>query len=320
MAEPLFDPSLKKRKKKAVTFTEDPLGPDADPTTLPPEVIEATTVNGDVVDLGPQTAHEAMKAGQEKKKIDDDDEFKAMFGDLKKKKKKKEIPLDLVRPPKVHQFPFLTASSLQGEDSGASTPTTAPTDVPQVTSEDLDFSDMKKKKKSSKKKAAFDMEAFEKELNESKKDSGEGGKAKKGDDEDEDEDAPVDTSHLDQVDETELGDNPFSRPDVPISVDAGTEAWLTSDRDYTYPEVRPTQIFDYSNLNYFISSSHVSTPLSTQQTPHSSPPPQNDIQSHLHPSTKKVTKRPSSQTSPISAEKCIVRFVLPPILSYLSRL
>lgn len=95
--EPLFDPSLKKRKKKTVAFTEDPLGPEADPTVPAPETIESTTVNGDAVDLGPQTAHEAMKAGQEKKN-DEDGEFKAMFGDLKKKKKKKEIPLDLVRP------------------------------------------------------------------------------------------------------------------------------------------------------------------------------------------------------------------------------
>jgi len=92
--EPLFDPSLKKRKKKTVAFTEDPLGPEADPTAPAPETIDSTTVNGDPVDLGPTTAHEAMMAGQEKK--DENDEFKAMFGDLKKKKKKKEIPLDLV--------------------------------------------------------------------------------------------------------------------------------------------------------------------------------------------------------------------------------
>jgi translation initiation factor 2 subunit 2 len=94
---------------------------------------------------------------------------------------------------------------------------------------------MKKKKKSSKKKAAFDLEAFEKELNESKKGSEDGKKAK--DDDDDDDDGPIDTSHLDQVDETELGENPFSRPDAPIGVDAGTEPWLTSDRDYAYPEV-----------------------------------------------------------------------------------
>ncbi|KAJ3560391.1 hypothetical protein NP233_g10870 [Leucocoprinus birnbaumii] len=224
--EPLFDPSLKKRKKKTVAFTEDPLGPEADPTAPPPDSIDSTTVSGDAVDLGPATAHEAMK--EKKKDKDEDDEFKAMFGDLKKKKKKKEIPLDL------------------GEDSGTSTPTTAaPTDAaPQVTSDDLDFSDMKKKKKSSKKKAALDMEAFEKELNESKKE-------KKGGDEDEEEDdVPVDTSHLDNVDETELGDNPFSRPDAPVGVDAGTEAWLSSDRDYFYPEL----------LTRFYASLHAANP------------------------------------------------------------
>ena len=88
MAEPLFDPSLKK-KKKTVAFNEDPLGADADPTAPPPDTIDNTTLNGDAVDLGPTTAHERMK------KTNDDDDFKAMFGDLKKKKKKKEIPMDL---------------------------------------------------------------------------------------------------------------------------------------------------------------------------------------------------------------------------------
>lgn len=105
--EPLFDPSLKKRKKKQVAFTEDPLGAEADPTTPAPAVIENTTTNGEAVDMGPTTAHEQMKQqngsvevngdadGEGKAK--EDDELKAMFGDLKKKKKKKDIPLDLVR-------------------------------------------------------------------------------------------------------------------------------------------------------------------------------------------------------------------------------
>lgn len=97
--EPLFDPSLKKRKKKTVAFTEDPLGAEADPTVPAPEIIESTTVNGDAVDLGPTTAHEAMK-----EKKDEEDEFKAMFGDLKKKKKKKDIPLDFVSPPNIACF------------------------------------------------------------------------------------------------------------------------------------------------------------------------------------------------------------------------
>ena len=102
--EPLFDPSLKKRsKKKQVAFSEDPLGADADPT-VPAPSLDNTTAGGDVVDLGPKTVHEQMKQNEagvddvapEPKEVKDEEDFKAMFGDLKKKKKKKEIPLDLV--------------------------------------------------------------------------------------------------------------------------------------------------------------------------------------------------------------------------------
>ena len=104
--KPLFDPSLKKRKKKQVAFTEDPLGAEADPTKPAPDTIDSTTLNGDAVDLGPTTAHEAMKASGdedvEKKKEGDD--FKAIFGDVKKKKKKKEIPMDLVGYRHPHRF------------------------------------------------------------------------------------------------------------------------------------------------------------------------------------------------------------------------
>ncbi|KAG7097746.1 hypothetical protein E1B28_005067 [Marasmius oreades] len=197
--EPLFDPSLKKRKKKAVAFTEDPLGPDADPTTPAPESIDNTTTTGEEVDLGPTTAHEQMKEKEE-----GEEDFKAMFGDLKKKKKKKDIPMDL------------------GDgDSGTATPTTA-APAPAAT-EDLDFSDLKKKKKSSKKKA--NLEAFEKELNESKT---------KNEDEDEDDEhqpKPI----LD--DDGDLGEDPFAQPDAPTGMESGNEAWLGSDRDYLYPEL-----------------------------------------------------------------------------------
>jgi hypothetical protein len=102
--EPLFDPSLKKRsKKKQVAFSEDPLGADADPT-VPAPSLDSTTAGGDVIDLGPKTVHEQMKQSEagvddvapEFKEIKEEEDFKAMFGDLKKKKKKKEIPLDLV--------------------------------------------------------------------------------------------------------------------------------------------------------------------------------------------------------------------------------
>lgn len=104
--EPLFDPSLKKKKKKIVAFHVDPLGADADPTMPAPATIDDTTTNGDVVDLGPKTAHERMKQNGDLGSADADDaekkeeeDLNAMFGDLKKKKKKKkDIPLDLVSP------------------------------------------------------------------------------------------------------------------------------------------------------------------------------------------------------------------------------
>ncbi|THV02258.1 translation initiation factor [Dendrothele bispora CBS 962.96] len=207
--EPLFDPSLKKRKKKVVAFNEDPLGPDADPTTPAPETIENITTNGEAVDLGPTTAHEQMKNALEesgKDKSKEDDDLKAMFGDLKKKKKKKDIPMDL------------------GDDSGTSTPTAAPT---ATATEDLDFSDIKKKKKS--KKAAFDLEAFEKELKKSKDKSAGGG-------EDEEDEEIEHNPNLD-IDDADLEHDPFAQPDAPVGVDAGNEAWLNSDRDYTYQEL-----------------------------------------------------------------------------------
>lgn len=90
---------------------------------------------------------------------------------------------------------------------------------------DLDFSDLKKKKKTSKKKAAFDMEAFEKELNDTKA----------RDDEEEGEDGPA--RPMEEFDEEELGDDVFAQGAAPAALEAGNEAWLKSDRDYTYPEV-----------------------------------------------------------------------------------
>ncbi|EPQ50801.1 hypothetical protein GLOTRDRAFT_66502 [Gloeophyllum trabeum ATCC 11539] len=219
--EPLFDPSLKKKKpkKKTVAFSEDPLGADADPTTPAPDVIEDRTVDGESVDMGSKTMHEQLKQNDASADGEEEDPS-AMFGDLKKKKKKKkEIPLDLDGD----------------EGSGTSTPiTTAP-----AATEDLDFSDLKKKKKSSKKKAAFDLDAFEKELQaESKKEDG-------------DEEAEQDGEHLLNVDESELGENVFANTtEAPTGLDAGNEAWLKSDRDYTYQEL----------LQRFYASLHASNP------------------------------------------------------------
>ena len=104
------------------------------------------------------------------------------------------------------------------EGSGTSTPVGE-------AGEDLDFSDLKKKKKPSKKKAALDMEAFERELSSSKG---------KEEDEEEGEDGP---SAYNDIDENEHGENPFAAGEEP-SHDGDSQPWLGSDRDYTYPEVR----------------------------------------------------------------------------------
>ena len=84
------------------------------------------------------------------------------------------------------------------------------------------------------------MEAFEKELQESKS---------KDANADEDEDIP-DGDHLNDIDEAELGDDVFDRSEAPAGVDQGTEPWLGSDRDYTYQEL----------LTRFYASLHASNP------------------------------------------------------------
>ena len=67
------------------------------------------------------------------------------------------------------------------------------------------------------------MEAFEKELSQSK--------AKDADEEEADEGAA-----LEKYDEAELGEDPFAHGDG-AALDAGGEPWLGTDRDYTYAEV-----------------------------------------------------------------------------------
>ena len=74
-------------------------------------------------------------------------------------------------------------------------------------SETADKADKKKKK------AAADLEAFEKEL---------------------DEDVPT-GKHLDDLDDEDLGEDVFAQGSG--SVSGSQEAWLSSDRDYTYDEV-----------------------------------------------------------------------------------
>lgn len=146
-------------------------------------------------------------------------------------------------------FAILHCLCYQGEDgSGASAAAAAP-----AATEDLDFSDIKKKKKSTKKKA---MEDFEKELNEAKaKDEAEEAEADDGE-------------HLNELDEADLGDDPFARNEAPAGIDSGTEPWLGSDRDYTYPEVcalAAVYSLTYINLHYqlltrFYASLHAANP------------------------------------------------------------
>ncbi|KDN47595.1 hypothetical protein RSAG8_03385, partial [Rhizoctonia solani AG-8 WAC10335] len=163
--EPLFDPSLKKRKKKAkVNFDEDPLGAEAAPAE--PET-PAVPPPANAV-----PAASILKASEPPK----EDDLDAMFVYLKKKKKKKEIPLDL--------------------DFDGGTPASG--DVTPATGGGDDLGEFKGlKKKGGRKKAAFDLEAFEKEIAESK--------AKAGED-DEDDGGPA----LD-MDEGDLGEDLLGR-------------------------------------------------------------------------------------------------------------
>ncbi|KAH8112859.1 domain found in IF2B/IF5-domain-containing protein [Phellopilus nigrolimitatus] len=222
---PLFDPTLKKKKKKkTVAFSEDPLGADADPTTPAPPLEDDST---------PVTVHEQMKqnalengaSGEVVEKEKEDEDFKAMFGDIKKKKKKKELPMDLGEEGSGASTPAESAQAPEdldfsdikkkkkkreipadlGEDSGTSTPVAKEGEDGAAPAEDLDFSDIKKKKKSAKKKAAFDLEAFERELGDMT---------------------------------AELGDDIFARGEAEGRIaDTDSEPWLGSDRDYFYPEL-----------------------------------------------------------------------------------
>ena len=98
------------------------------------------------------------------------------------------------------------------------------------------------------------MEAFEKELNGSKEKS-EAVEGPAGMDEEDEGEVPADTSHLDIVDEAELGENPFANAratEVPIGIDAGNEAWLKSDRDYAYPEVSFSKVVIQDDPNAWL--------------------------------------------------------------------
>ncbi|KAG8717345.1 hypothetical protein FRC09_014420 [Ceratobasidium sp. 395] len=213
--EPLFDPSLKKRKKKKVLFGEDPLGADgAEEPEVPAVPAPAETTPGpSILKPATQETNGAAAAVAEEAGGGAEEDPAAMFGDLKKKKKKKvEIPLDL------------------DLDEGAPTPASGDA-TPAVGAgggDDLDFSDLKKKGKKKTKKTAFDLEAFEKELAGSATT-----KAKDADDEDED-GAGDETKGLDEGD---LGEDVFAHPVSGGEGGAMVETWHGTDRDYTYPEL-----------------------------------------------------------------------------------
>lgn len=84
------------------------------------------------------------------------------------------------------------------------------------------------------------MEAFEKELND----------AKIKDPDNDDDEEPESNTIFD--DDADLGDiDPFARAaDAPVGLDTGTEAWLKSDRDYTYQEVGLTRMKQLHNQHF----------------------------------------------------------------------
>ena len=109
-------------------------------------------------------------------------------------------------------------ASAEPEASGDAAPATAAEDGAADGDADLDFGEMKKKKKKSK-KAAFDMEAFEKELGE---------------------EGPAGAGGEDETAQGDLGEDVFANDeDGEGGAGAGgeVETWHGTDRDYTYQEV-----------------------------------------------------------------------------------
>jgi len=154
------------------------------------------------------------------------------FSDLKKKKKKKGILMDLVSrhlvKPRWDNFVF---NKPRGQDNAVEEAGTEGGEEP------------KKKKK----KKNIAMEEFEKEFGDgSDTSAAKPKKAKKVVEESEEEaggeDGDAEFDEIDEVNEEELGENPFASSGGRTDAD---EPWLDSDRDYTYEEVngRLIQLF-----------------------------------------------------------------------------
>ncbi|KAJ1020784.1 hypothetical protein NDA16_004174 [Ustilago loliicola] len=137
-----------------------------------------------------------------------------LFGGIKKKKKdKKKLDLDL---------------ELDEDNDNKDTPDpdAEQSNTAAADDDELNFGELKKKKKS-KKKVALDLDAFEKEIGDA--------------DEQGDDPEPATNDAYAQVNDEELGDNPFAQ-DAPEDTEAppkddGIEAWQGTDRDYTYQEL-----------------------------------------------------------------------------------
>ncbi len=156
------------------------------------------------------------------------------FSDIKKKKKKKELPMDLVNGcSHVRYTHLLTYKYFPVPCTHALCPTKQGEGEAAADGAD-EFADLKKKKK----KKDYNMEEFERELGDMSISKPKKKKEVKIADEEDDEEVP-DGAEFEEMDEMELGDNPFAMG-AGGSLGAGSadpEPWLSSDRDYTYQEV-----------------------------------------------------------------------------------
>ncbi|KAA1097278.1 hypothetical protein PGT21_001667 [Puccinia graminis f. sp. tritici] len=208
--EPLFDATLKKKKKKkAVAFDE--LDSQLDNAAEQPTSITTSKTEEPVSILKTTEAEPSSKASEPAASGDLD------FSDLKRKKKKKTVTLDLDED---------ELNVADEKDKSASTATAA-----EDAAAAEEFADLKKKKKNQKK--AFDLEAFERELAEV-----EGGinksEAKEGDPSGADGDDPPEDGLFGQADDEAIGESEKSKAQMA----AEKKAWLKEpDRDYTYDEL-----------------------------------------------------------------------------------
>lgn len=194
--EPLFDATLKKKKKKkAVAFDQ-----------LDGDVEQAGTVKSDEPSSRPPNNEVEVPSNT----TDD-----LNFGDLKRKKKKKTVTLDLD----------------EGELAGIEAKERTEAEDAAAAAEE--FADLKKKKKT--KKKAFDLEAFERELAEVE---GAGEKSGGSDLKEPAEGDGEEDGHEDDLFNQREGEVDSESSKSKAQLAAEKKAWLKEpDRDYTYDEL-----------------------------------------------------------------------------------